>query len=794
MPARRSWLLAALALKVALGGPTSAQPPAPATANVELPEGAVARLGQTRLRHAERPNCVAFAPDGKTFVTGGEDGTVRAWSVATGEQVRLAQKPARSVEALRFTHGGTRLAVHYATEGTIRLLDPETLREVGSVAFPHSQRFVFSSDGKLVATSDAVGNVVVTEVEADLPKLELSDADVFDFRPDGKAIAVGSAKGGVTVHLLAGGKPTFKFATTGAVLGLAYSPDGRRLAVGTRTTSGVDCVRVYTEGTAEPVAEIEGMNLPAAWLSDDRLAVGNGTDVGVYDLNNKALSGLLKGVPGAFAVSPDGTKVATTGSGGLRVRLWDFATGKQLHAENDTFPDPVLMVGSRDGRSLFLLAGESAFRWPVGAPGARVIGALPGKAMVAAEAGGTLAVATSDAVCVYTNFDPNRPLPERPQITLAKSARAKVVALALDGNTMAWADTSGAVFVTDRADKGRTQLPAVTTSVLALQFSADGTKLAQIGRDGFLRLWSLGDARELWKARLGRGPKATIAFSPDGKLVAAASLAQVPVFNVADGSESFRLERYSEEGAVQHAAFSPDTRLLVFGTSGPGGRVEVRELATRGLVRSFSTGYGGISRLCVFPDGNRVASAGAEEAVTVWEVAQAAKPSDVSLAWAALEAQDAATGYPAIKVLASAGDRGTEVIARGAKEALGTQKKIAGWVADLGSRSFTLREVAAKELLAQGARSLPALQGATRSDDTDVRDRAKELIEKLEARDVTVPAHGLAGDDLRLVRAVQALEQIGTPRAVGTLREMASLGGRPGEEAKATLTRFVKKP
>ena len=34
-----------------------------------------ARLGQTRLRHADKPTCVAFAPDGKTFITGGDDGT-----------------------------------------------------------------------------------------------------------------------------------------------------------------------------------------------------------------------------------------------------------------------------------------------------------------------------------------------------------------------------------------------------------------------------------------------------------------------------------------------------------------------------------------------------------------------------------------------------------------------------------------------------------------------------------------------------------------------------------------------
>ncbi len=45
-----------------------------------LPTGAVAKLGQARLRHAAQANCVVFAPDSKTFTTSGArsgDGTIR---------------------------------------------------------------------------------------------------------------------------------------------------------------------------------------------------------------------------------------------------------------------------------------------------------------------------------------------------------------------------------------------------------------------------------------------------------------------------------------------------------------------------------------------------------------------------------------------------------------------------------------------------------------------------------------------------------------------------------------------
>ncbi|MBY0458320.1 MAG: hypothetical protein K2V38_13345, partial [Gemmataceae bacterium] len=297
--------------------------------------------------------------------------------------------------------------------------------------------------------------------------------------------------------------------------------------------------------------------------------------------------------------------------------------------------------------------------------------------------------------------------------------------------------------------------------------------------------------------RVGRGPQAAVAFSPDGKLVAVGSLALVRVFDVDSGAEAFKVDRASDGGLAHHIAFSPDGRLLVFGTTGTAGGVEVWELATRTQVRRFATGYGETTRLGVLPGGDRFASAGGEETVTVWELtpAQAKAPSknELRAAWDALDAPDGAVGFPAAKRLGSAGAGGAEVLAEGVKELLAAQKKINGWVEDLGSASFTVREVAAKELVSQGARALPAVTAASKGDNPDRRDHALEVLRKLEAKNIEVPEHGLTSDTLRLVRAVQSLEDIGTTSAKELLGQIAATApGRASDEAKAALARMGK--
>jgi WD40 repeat protein len=81
-----------------------------------LPEGALARLGTLRFRHAGEVSALAFSPDGKRLARGsrawssGLSNAVRIWSLADGKRRPPALGHEGEASALAFSPDGRRLA------------------------------------------------------------------------------------------------------------------------------------------------------------------------------------------------------------------------------------------------------------------------------------------------------------------------------------------------------------------------------------------------------------------------------------------------------------------------------------------------------------------------------------------------------------------------------------------------------------------------------------------------------------------------------------------------------------
>jgi WD40 repeat protein len=200
-----------------------------------LPEGAIARLGDARLRHAAPAMCITFSPDSRSIISGGQDEYLRVWDVQTGVGIRSVKVPYIPA-AIRFTRGGTCLAVAAGNSSPVRLLHPGTLQEMSSLGTGITSQIAVSEDGKLSATVSSENVLTVSEVDSRLPRLEIPlenpDGYRFAFHADGKSIAVADRAGKVTLFKIAGGKPLLSLDHGGPIDGLAVSGDGCRLATG----------------------------------------------------------------------------------------------------------------------------------------------------------------------------------------------------------------------------------------------------------------------------------------------------------------------------------------------------------------------------------------------------------------------------------------------------------------------------------------------------------------------------------------------------------------------------------
>src|SRR5262249_44706273 len=136
---------------------------------------------------------------------------------------------------------------------------------------------------------------------------------------------------------------------------------------------------------------------------------------------------------------------------------------------------------------------------------------------------------------------------------------------------------------------------------------------------GTLRLWDLetGKTRDIFTGAGAVNYPESVAFSPDGKSVAAAICAPgtVKVWDVSRGDLKATLEH---EDGLNTVAFSPDGKMLASG--GESRTVKLWDLATQKAKATF-VGHGHFVYAVAFsPDRKTLASASADRTVKLWDV------------------------------------------------------------------------------------------------------------------------------------------------------------------------------
>jgi WD40 repeat protein/predicted Ser/Thr protein kinase len=293
-------------------------------------------------RHLAEVRSVAFSPNGRTILAGGNDGVAQFWDVDKGTSIGAPMRHPDAVGPVGFSPDG-RFALTVSRD-QVRLWDARTGDPLGA-PLPHPKEVLgasFGPDGRAVLTRSRDSTVRIWQTATARPdgrRLEHNGwVTAVALRPGaGETLltGIGAREGKVlSWDITSDRRPDVSFDSLGPILSLAYRPDGRVFAVGTRDRQ----VRLWDVEAGRPARGdpllLDDRVLAVAFSPDGRtLLTGTGKRrAEFWDLaTGENQPEPLRHGKAVYAVaySPDGRTVLT-GSEDMTARLWDAATHKPL--------------------------------------------------------------------------------------------------------------------------------------------------------------------------------------------------------------------------------------------------------------------------------------------------------------------------------------------------------------------------------------------------------------------------------------------------------------------------------
>jgi WD40 repeat protein len=405
----------------------------------------------------------------------------------------------------------------------------------------------FSPDGQTVLTTGKDGTIrlwdVATARPRGAPMRQEGTIRAAVFSPDGKTVVTAGDDQTARLWDAATGAPRGEpLIHPKSVLAAAFSPDGRRLITGCTDHTA----RLWDAATGRPCGR-PLQHEAEVWLvacCRDGKTLLTATANGAYrwDLESLESRGQPLNHTGYCtyaALNPNGQTVLTEGPGRpdlgqKELQLWSLATGKRLGLPQIYSEKAESVCFSPGGQQVFVAHG-SVVRLLVTTDGPALAEVLPGIGGVPHHQGQIASLAVS---------------PDGRTLLTAS----------LDGTAQLW-DTQTLAPVGESLEH--------QDFVKAVAFAPDGRTFLTRSADGRVRLWDLAVGQQS-EAQLpaAKGLKFDrVLFSPDGRAVLRLchNTQEAQVYDVPTGK--FRGAPLRHEGELRAAAFSPDSRVLLTGST-----------------------------------------------------------------------------------------------------------------------------------------------------------------------------------------------------------------------------------
>jgi WD40 repeat protein/uncharacterized caspase-like protein len=640
---------------------------------------------------------IAFSRDNRFIAAAAGDNSVKVWDVASGRDLQTLAGPqgtfmaSMGVYFIAFTSDNRLVTIGDA----VRVWDITTGRALQTLETSMSSLGSFNgSDGGMVLTPDGNQLALITDQNAEVKIIDLATAKEvrrtklpddqieslqLSFNVEGNLLAAGIIDKHLKLWNLTT-KSSKELATTVTSFSpVKFSRDGRLVSL---TENYV--VKIWETGAAREIGQLQVPNSGAfvsqfanasSTFSEDGKKIATGgfdTDTIIWETDTgKQLSKMTGRTNRAYNVefSADGTQLSSGG----RTR-WDLRTGRGLRITSSRL-DKTYPIQSPDARLLAVIKPKN--------PVLTIIEAATGRQLHSLSPSGNPGIVeevrfSADGTMIAATYGPD---------TEAWRSSGSIVL----GNTVKIWDVKSGVELRS--------LP-VGTGPVETDFSSDGRVIATIASKGEITLWdtqsgsklrnlasspmkaltdltkiqqtgrmptmpNMADIAEMTTSMLGAmsagtmGSKVTsLAFSPDGRILATGGLdskpnldvaglmsaaidpkrqknkkqsqdpadwmkdlkveaiGQVQLWDVATGQEIAAIKGHGR--AVTKVAFSRDGKMLATGSSD--NSIKIWDLATRRELRTLPGHSASIDSIDFSPDNRLLASAGEDGATFLWDM------------------------------------------------------------------------------------------------------------------------------------------------------------------------------
>jgi WD40 repeat protein len=516
------------------------------------------------------------SPDGKTLATGSQDKTIRIWDLESGKLRQTLKGQGGGVRTLAFLDQGKTLVSGSHEEATFIFWSVDAGKETSRQTLPDANsrinRLRVSPDGKSLAVVVTGQSTIAPPVEAVAPP-----APSGYYAPPMPAPEAGTLQ----IWDLAAKKFKSRSSNGRRMLDCAYSPDGALIVTVGGIFAELGEICIWNSRDGGRLGELHGHKRwleAVAFTKNGRLITGGGI--------NQAVQMRVPQSPVPVATAKSEARPPAMEPG--EMRIWDVA-GFQANFQMKGHTNPVTCGAfSPDGKLL--------------ATGAR---------------GGSVLVSKIESA------GKGKPIEK---LNLKQNNALSSVCFSPDGRTLAAGDEVGQVKLWNplTGDLVRA-IDAHSTPVHALAFSSDGQTLVSAAGDsqsqgnGEVKFWDVASGK--LKGELEKHPRAvwSIAFAPKSSwLATACGDGGIRIYDV---NSRKLLHTIRNMSGIRTVAFSPDGALLAAGhMANNDPKIRLWETDTWRERATLSGHSGSVYSVRFAPDGKTLASASRDGSVKIWNV------------------------------------------------------------------------------------------------------------------------------------------------------------------------------